>query len=152
MHFHVHIIDAHTQPFALHAKRPASSPRSNAWNEDLGDGSGEEADELATGTKQKRALEEQEHERELSAYERQRNTNVLLNRGVLEGLGLADSALGCKATATGKKRARLGAPGQKSASESLGEEPPRPRSTRLAGRDRRRYSQDLLGSEEEEEE
>ena len=82
----------------------------------------------------------------------QRNTNVRLNRGVLEGLGLADSALGCKATATGKKRARLGAPGQKSASESLGEEPPRPRSTRLAGRDRRRYSQDLLGSEEEEEE
>ena len=152
MHFHVHIIDAHTQPLALHAKRPASSPRSNAWNEDSGDGSGEETDELATGTKQKRALEEQEHERELSAYERQRNTNVLLNRGVLEGLGLADSALGCKATATGKKRARLEAPGQKSASESLGEEPPRPRSTRLAGRDRRRYSQDLLGSEEEEEE
>merc|ERR1740117_2431488 len=65
-----------------------------------------------------------------------------LNRGVLEGLGLTDSALGCKATVPGKKRARLGAPGQKSASEStrLGEEPPRPRSTRLAGRDRRRYS------------
>ena len=41
MHFHVHIIDAHTQPFALHAKRPASSPRSNAWNEDSGDGSGD---------------------------------------------------------------------------------------------------------------
>ena len=58
--------------YYLHAKRPASSPRSNAWNEDSGDGSGEEADELATGTKQKRALEEQEHERELSAYERQR--------------------------------------------------------------------------------
>ena len=112
MHFHVHIIDAHTQPFALHAKRPASSPRSNAWNEDSGDGSGEEADELATGTKQKRALEEQEHERELSAYERQRNTNVLLNRGVLEGLGLADSALsrGRKAKAPAKKRARLEEP------------------------------------------
>merc|ERR1719272_2084762 len=51
---------------------------SNAFNEDSGDGSGEETDELATDTKQKRALEEQEPERELSAYERQRNTNVQL--------------------------------------------------------------------------
>ena len=128
---------------------PPPPLRSDAWNEDSGDGSGDEPDDLATGTKQKRA---EEQEQELSAYERQRNANVQLNRGVLEGLGLADSALDCEITAPGKKRARLEAPGQKSASESTrhGEEPPRPRSTRLAGRDRRRYSQDLLGSEDEE--
>ena len=125
-----------------------SPPRSDAWNEDSGDGSGDEPDDLATGTKQKQ-LEEQEQE--LSAYERQRNANVQLNRGVLEGLGLADSALslGHKAKAPARKRARLEVPRWKSTG-LLREEPPRPRSTRLAGRgSRRRYSQDLLGSEEE---
>ena len=129
---------------------PPPPPRSDAWNEDSGDGSGDEPDDLATGTKQKRA---EEQEQELSAYERQRNANVQLNRGVLEGLGLADSALslGRKAKAPARKRARLEVPGWKSTGV-LREEPPRPRSTRLAGRDRRRYSQDLLGSEEEEDE
>ena len=105
-------------------------------------------DDLATGTKQKRS---EEQEQELSAYERQRNANVQLNRGVLEGLGLADSALslGHKAKAPPRKRARLEVPGWKSTGV-LREEPPRPRSTRLAGRGSRRcYSQDLLGSEEE---
>ena len=133
--------------------RPLTT-HSNAWNGVSSNGSGDEPDNLATSTKQKRAAQPEEHEQELNAYERQRYTNVQLSRGVLEGLGLADSALGCKATAPGKKRARLEAPGQKSASESmrLGEELSRPRSTRQAGRDRRRYSPDLLGSEEEEEE
>ena len=140
--------------FASHAQRPrALSPRSDAWNEDSGDGSGDEPDDLATGTKQKRP---EEQEQELSAYERQRNANVQLNRGVLEGLGLADSALslGRKAKAPAKKRARHEAPGKKSARESthIGEEPPRPRSTRLAGSDRPNYAQDLLGSDEGEEE
>ena len=138
---------------------PSPHHCSDARNEDLGDGSGDEPDEpddLATGTKQKRVAQPEEQEQELSAYERQRNVNVHLNRGVLEGLGLADSALslGRKAKAPAKKRARHEAPGKKSARESthIGEEPPRPRSTRLAGSDRPNYAQDLLGSDEGEEE
>ena len=144
VHVHVHI------PSLL----PTALQRSDARNEDSDDSSGDEPDHLSTGTKQKRAAQPEEQQEDLSAYERQRNANVQLNRGVLEGLGLADSALslGHKAKAPPRKRARLEVPRWKSTG-LLREEPPRPRSTRLAGRgSRRRYSQDLLGSEEEEDE
>ena len=89
-------------------------PRSDAWNEDPDDSSDERLDHLATGTKQKRAAQPEEQQEDLSAYERQRNANVLLNRGMLEGLGLADSALsrGRKAKAPAKKRARLEEPAE----------------------------------------
>ena len=115
---------------------PPPPPRSDAWNEDSGDGSGDEPDDLATGTKQKRAAQPEEQEQELSAYERQCNANVQLNRGVLEGLGLADTALshGRQAKAPAKKRVRLEEPAEA-----------RARSTRPTGGDRRRYSEDLLG-------
>ena len=107
--------------------------------------------------KQEQATQPEEPEEELSAYERQRNANVQLNRGVLEGLGLGGSALrlGRKSKAPAKKRARLEAPERRTARASKkitrpGEEDPRSGSVRLAGRDARRYSEDLIGSEDEE--
>ena len=91
---------------------PTALPRSDARNEGSDDSSGDEPDHLAPGTKQKRTGQPEEQQEELSAYERQRTANVLLNRGMLEGLGLADSALsrGRKAKAPAKKRARLEEP------------------------------------------
>ena len=91
---------------------PTALQRSDAQNEDSDDNSVDEPDHLSTGTKQKRAAQPEEQQEDLSAYERQRTANVLLNRGMLEGLGLADSALsrGRKAKAPAKKRARLEEP------------------------------------------
>ena len=113
MHMHMHMCMHMCTSYAPSASAlHGPIPRSDAWNEDPDDSSGERLDHLATGTKQKRAAQPEEQQEDPSAYERQRTANVLLNRGMLEGLGLADSALsrGRKAKAPAKKRARLEEP------------------------------------------